>query len=716
MMKWIKRTLITLVLVLIATLIGGSIAIWPMNSLPITTLHIKQPSPKEQSLPKEQRLASLPLPTVAPDAAQPPTPTVLAGIAERDITTPIGIPKMGYSAWAREADGFRTRLKARAFYLKGEGSQPVVIVQADLPASSLVLRHKVAETVAKATDIPFSAITIHATHTHSGPGQYYESDFYNTFGSNKPGFDPDVFSFLAQQISDAVIDAWRTRQPARIAVGETEIYGATKNRSIGAYVQNHNVQDKRADDAAALRAVNPKITLVRIDVQDSDSQWKPLGAFSTFAIHGTGIPPFTHPYHGDVWAFMERDLETRITNRYHPSWKPIHGPFEANHGDNNPNYHTGLRGDSETRRIGLMIARQTWALFRELDSQLKDNLVIRHAMREIDLLNPRGDEAQPLCDRAIVGAATVGAAKGDEVFPISYLPPFAAGWPKKIFADNCHAQKNWMLSWLQVWGLQSNRYPHRVNASASQIGDLVLIGLPFEITFESGNRIRAAVRQALTAQALQQQTVPPTFIAVSSHTNGFFGYSTTPEEYSQQYYEGGHTIYGPGTTEFLSRTAAKLVTDMTTTDGFSDLPPEWTFSLATEHYFPAPRTAKGQRSEIQPAVYIDNKMEREGYWAFEYIDVNPSQLALHDPLLRIEIRQGKAEWAPMLQNHHPLTDQGYDLQIRYLDEAPADMGRYEVRWYNPPVAAGDTQYRIVVAARAGQPEFQSTPFGASMPL
>lgn len=697
-MKWIKRTLALLLAVAFLTLVGGTFAVWPMLSLPITDLRIQQPPQAP-----------------APDPALPSTPdsanTLLAGIAERDITPPIGIPKMGYSAWARQADGFRNRLKARAFYLKSATSQPIVIIQADLPASSLVLRHKIAEKVALATDIPFAALSLHVTHTHSGPGQYYESDFYNTFGSDKPGFDPDVFNFLVDQISAAVIEARNTRRAAKVAVGETELYGATKNRSILAYVQNHNVTDKRANDATALRAVNPKITLVRIDTQDSDGQWKPLGAFSTFAIHGTGIPPFTHPYHGDVWAFFERDLEQRIAQHYHPSWKPIHGPFEANHGDNNPNYHAGLRGDSETRRIGLMIARQAWTLFRDLDSSLSDTVVIRHAMREIDLLNPRGDEAQPMCERPIVGAATVGAAKGDEVFPISYLPPFAANWPKTYFNDNCHAEKNWMLSWLQVWGVQPNRYPHIVNATTLQVGDLVLVGLPFEITFESGNRIRDAVKDAL-----QQAGVAASHIVVSSHTNGFFGYSTTPEEYSVQFYEGGHTIYGPGTTAFLAKTAARLSTDMINTDGYSDLPEQWQFSLASHHYFPEPRQSNGTRMQTSSAGYTDNRMEHEAYWAITYVDVNPSQLALHESLLRVETRNGagngKGEWQPLIVDHHPVTDEGYDLQIRYLDDAPDNMANYQVRWYNPPVAAGDTQYRIVIAPRSHQPALYSEPFGA----
>src|SRR5690606_22474707 len=167
-------------------------------------------------------------------------------------------------------------------------SVPVVVVQADLPASSLVLNLKVAEQVAAHTDIPMQSIALHVTHTHSGPGQFMDNDFYNAFGSNLPGFDPQLFEFLVRQISEAVIDAYTTRRPARVAVGSTQIYGATKNRAMAAYVRNDNVTDKQQDDAAALRAVNPLITLVRIDGQTPEGDFKPLGAFSSFAIHEIG--------------------------------------------------------------------------------------------------------------------------------------------------------------------------------------------------------------------------------------------------------------------------------------------------------------------------------------------------------------------------------------------------------------------------------------------
>ena len=145
----------TLLLTLLGTAILGAVlhAAWPFLFYPRQTLSFSFPA---QPITAEGAVAK-------------------AGIAERDITPPIGMPKFGYSAWARDADGFRTRLKARAFYLSGPGQTPLAIVQLDLGSGSLVLRHRVAELVMERTDVPAHALTLLVTHTHSGPGQYLGS-------------------------------------------------------------------------------------------------------------------------------------------------------------------------------------------------------------------------------------------------------------------------------------------------------------------------------------------------------------------------------------------------------------------------------------------------------------------------------------------------------------------------------------------------------------
>ena len=683
MKKTIKRVVYGLLLILVVALAAGIHAVWPFLTYPVVEVQISRQSP----LPSE------------------PNTQFQAGVAVRDITPPIGIPKMGYSAWAREADGFRNRLKARAFYLKPANGEPLLVLQADLPASSLVLQRRVAELIAAKTDVAVHNLSIHATHTHSGPGQYYASDFYNTFGSNRPGFDPQVFEFLATQMADAVVQAYEQRRPAQVAIGHTDIYGATKNRAMGAYVRNDTVTDKQQNDAAALRAVNPRITMVRLDGLTENGDYQPMGAFSTFAIHGTGIPPFTHPYHGDVWAVFERDLEANIRQHYQPDWPVVHGPFEANHGDNNPNYRSGLRGEIETRRIGLALAEQAWQLFRSLDTQLTDSVTVTSAQRELDVLALSAEQRGGLCERAIAGAATVGAAKNDEVFPISYLPPFQRGWPDDG-EDDCHAEKRWMLSALQAWGLQPWRYPHRISISAFRINELLLVGLPFEVTFEAGNRMAAAVQTAADqfTSAVQQ-------VVISSHTNGFFGYSTTPEEYSAQWYEGGHTIYGPQTTPFLTRESAALVSIMLQQPGYAQLPDQWQFSLASADFFPPEVAADGKRVQLVPAQFIDASANQEPYWEFQMLDVNASAMELHQPLLAIEFSDDGEHFQPLLDAQNtPVDDQGLDLQIIHDGPSDAGMARYFLRWYNPQIAIPGRWFRFRVAARAGQAVFYSSPF------
>lgn len=675
-MKWALGIVGVLVVVLFGV---GLHTVWPFLTYPVTDIRIERKTP----------LTPIDL------------PTMVAGAAVRDITTPIGIPKMGYSAWAREADGFRNRLKARAFYIKPATGEPIAVIQADLPASSLVLHHRVADLIATKTDVALHNLTLHVTHTHSGPGQFLASDFYNAFGANKPGFDPQVFEFLARQMADAVIEAYTTRTEAKVAIGSVDLYGATKNRSMGAYVRNNNVITKSMSECAAERAVNPVMTMVRIDVKTGKGEFKPLGAFTSFSIHGTGIPPFTKPYHGDTWAFFERELENNIQQHYDTPWQPIHGPFEATHGDNNPNYMPGLRGDIETRRIGLMMAEAGWALFQSLDDSLSDNVPIRSAMREVDVLNLRDQDSDDLCDRALVGAALVGAAQGDEVFPISYIPPFKRGVPKEA-PEGCHAEKNIMLSSLQAMGLAPDRFPHRVSVSSFQVGDLLVVGLPFEVTFESGNRIASAIEEKAGENISR--------IVVASHTNGFFGYSTTPEEYSAQWYEGGHTIYGPGTTDFLAKESAKLVADMRTTPGYFDLPEQWHFALASRTFGPESVPATGQRKVLDEPDYESEGNNKEAYWAFQYLDVNPSLLQLHEPLLAIEYRENAAEaWMVYSPEGVPIDDEGYDLQVLHIDAKKDGMSEYEARWFNPPEDI-EGEFRFRVEPRGGLKVFYSPEF------
>lgn len=677
MSRRLRRSLIVLSLIALTTAAGLLVNGWPFLAYPVTELSIRLPEP------------------LAADAVDQPH----AGIAVRDITPPVGTPKFGYSAFARDADGFRTRLKARAFYLHAPGHTPLALVQADLGTGSLPLHHRVAELVAAHTDIPAHAVSLLVTHTHSGPGNYLGSDFYNVFGANRPGFDPQLFEFLATQLADAVIEAYQQRRPARVAVGQRDVYGLTRNRSLAAWAENFNIPADQQTEALALQAVNPRLTMLRIDLQQPGGCYAPAGALSLFSIHGTAIPAFTAPVHGDVWSWLSRDLESRQQARSQrcPSARPfVHGAAQATHADNNPNIVNSLRGDREAHRVGSALAAEAAALFDALEDALDSNLSTAIASRQLDLLDQTQASEFGLCERAVAGASLAGAANGDEVFPISYLPFLAEDWPRSLFTDGCQGVKQWMLSKLQLL-LPADRFPHKALLQVVRINELVIVPMPWEVTLESGNRIRAAVMAQLPEGDWQ--------VEISSLANGYFGYAVTAEEYRRQYYEGGHTLYGPGTAAFLAEQGATLAHDLfaDADHDLNELPTSASFTLVTRQFWPTHDSDNPAREVLASPSFAAPTEDEEGYWSMRYTDVAPARLALHEPLLAVDTLDAQGNSQLLLD------DQQTDLRLVYLGESD-DQHQYEVRWYNPPVATPGQQFRLRIAAREPLAPLVSTPF------
>lgn len=643
--RFFRPLRLILVGLLFALIAGLLFTAWPFIAYPVTELEISRPAP-------------LPAATSGP---------AMAGITETDITPPIGIPKFGYSAWARPADGFRTRLKARVFYLQQPGQTPLALVTLDLGAGSRVLHHRVAELIAAHTDVPAHGLSLLVTHTHSGPGQYLDSDFYNVFGSDLPGFDPQLTEFLSQRIADAVIQAYRQRRAARFATGSTDIRGFTRNRSLPAWARNFDLPEEALTPELAYQAVNPTLTMLRIDLAGEDERYHPAGALTAFSIHGTAIPAFTRPWHADVWHWLAEDMARHIARHHDSPFTPVHGVFQATHADNTPAWREGQRGDREAERIGRGLAGHAYRLYQQLGERLDDQLQLAVGSRELDLLTLAPEARAGLCERAITGAATVGAAKGDEVFPISWLPLIQRGWPKRWFNDNCHGAKHWMLSRLQLL-LAADRFPHQALIQVVRVNDLVLVNLPWEVTFESGNRIRDAVRASLPPG--------PWHIEISSLANGFFGYATTPEEYSLQYYEGGHTLYGPHTVDMLRQQSARLAAEVLQQGDVDDLPSHWRFALISRVFWPHHDGPVAARTVLTTPVFRDAQELREASWSFRFEGEHPAHLPLHQPLLRVEQKGADGEWHPHVD------DQGSALQLRLVKQQ-SDRAEYEVLWHNP---------------------------------
>ncbi len=746
--RWLKWSMCASLLTVGVVIAAAMTAAWPLHFYPVTEIEIhndrsqpivaRTPTLASGLLEKERGLSE--------KGAYP-----LAGVAERDITPPIGLPKFGYSAWSKTVTGFRTHLKARAFYVESsvepvkqresdEKGRAFAIVQTDLGSGSLLLHHAVAERTARETPIGLANLSITSTHTHSGPGQYFASDFYNIFGSHRAGFDPKLFDFLVQQISDAVIEAYQTREEATIATGVRSVYGLTKNRSIGAYLNNRDepLSGQSDSEAQARMAVNPRMTMLRIDHRDQNGQFKPKGILTSFAIHGTGIGANDSLYHADVWSQFSRQLAWKTEQHYQTHWVPVHGPFIANHADNNPAYLSGKRGVDETDRIGAALAEEAWHLLTSLDDQRTQAVEVGVATLEIDLLAPQREAhkrlIEPLCERALVGTAVVAGANGDEVFPTSYLFPFKEGHPHNGAGHGCHQQKRVMLSSLQAAALAPERFPRYTYFQMLRMNDHIMFNTPFEVTFEAGNRIEQAIQTVLNEQMPKVKVHEVKTISVNSLANGYTGYATTREEYALQWYEGGHTLYGPGTVAYIRQVAAYLTEKLLTSEAvYSDLPSRWAFNLRSSSFFPEPEPEpadqpyEGVRQLISTPEYIKphhgKHEDSEGpfgsnFWMFEYQGEGPYSLALHQPLLSIEHRSGDASWAPLYLPLYladvpvdvPVDDQSGAMALEQIGGHGAHA-RYRASWYVKEAHLNSAlEYRFKVEARESVPVFYSPPF------
>jgi neutral ceramidase len=79
----------------------------------------------------------------------------------------------------------------------------------------------------------------------------------------------------------------------------------------------------------------------------------------------------------------------------------------------------------------------------------------------------------------------------------------------------------------------------------------VILAVPGEMTTIAARRLKAHVRKLLGLPASSP-------IALAGYANAYMGYVTTPEEYSVQCYEGGHTIYGVRTLAAIERSFSFL--------------------------------------------------------------------------------------------------------------------------------------------------------------
>jgi neutral ceramidase len=434
-----------------------------------------------------------------------------AGAARRDITPANGGDFFGYVRPDFVADGVALRLFAHALVLD-DGERRVALVSVDLGAPLVyeaVLAH------ARALGFDEHTLLLAATHTHAGPGA--------------PG------DWVAQQIGDAIADALERRRPATAGWGTTTVADVNVSRSIEAHLANHGMDlspgfgDEHLDPDGPDHPRDLDLRLLRVDATDGT----PLAAWSHFAVHPTAFGPRNTLFSADLMGAATRRFSEAFRGR-----APLTMMTNGTEGDLIP-WYDDVNQHAVADRNGLRLAHGMVAAWHAAGHDLRRQVPVDG---RATVAVYEGQEVEPghrVGRQALFGLPFLGGAKNGP------SPFYAAGLEGRrrpaAAADPVQGRK--IVAAPAPWS-------SHVPLQALRIGDRLLLCVPGEPSVEAGRRIRA--------QALPLAPEGVTDGLVVSLANGYHGYFTTPEEYDQQHYEGGHTVFGKYTTLLVERTHGML--------------------------------------------------------------------------------------------------------------------------------------------------------------
>lgn len=205
-----------------------------------------------------------------------------AGTGRAELVPPFPAPMGGYNTrGGAPFEGVLDTPSVRATAFEA-GGKTVVVASAELVVLPAPLRDAVLERLGD--DQP-DGLVLTATHTHSGPGGYWDLLIAELIGVGP--YDQGMFDFLADRIVVAIRESLTTLAPARLAAGQLEVskFGLNRARSDG--------------------PVDSVMTAARVENEAGDI----VSRIVVFAAHPTVLHRDWMKLSGDWPSAFRRDLE-----------------------------------------------------------------------------------------------------------------------------------------------------------------------------------------------------------------------------------------------------------------------------------------------------------------------------------------------------------------------------------------------------------------------
>lgn len=234
---------------------------------------------------------------------------LLAGASSVDITPPVGVPLGGfgdpprrqwppdlnpanYHCMLKPSQGVLDPIRCKALVLETTPGRPVAIMTMDLIATASQAVDDIhARAVALGVPIALDDIMVCSSHTHSGPGALSPLHFWEFAAMDL--FQRRVYDAFIAGATDALVQAYQSRAPARLGADSTPLLGMTRNRRAG----DSNVFTSDS--------IDPELGVIRVDRADG----APIATLWNFAAHGLVYQSDNLMFSADLFGHVARHVE-----------------------------------------------------------------------------------------------------------------------------------------------------------------------------------------------------------------------------------------------------------------------------------------------------------------------------------------------------------------------------------------------------------------------
>ena len=504
------------------------------------------------------------------------------------VIKPQGLAMHGFGQAQHRAWRQRTPLHARALSFSDEHDQRLLIGCLDLGYVTHAIRQGVEAGLQNLLGASWDSATLllTCTHTHSGPGGCAHEALYNLV---TPGFVEAHVTAIVKATLEAFQRAFADEQAVDLNWIEGCIDDEVEvawNRSLKAYLRNPEVKPVRDHERhLALDRFMRVLTLTQ--------RGQVRALMSLFGVHATCLGNQQDAYDADNKGYAARATEKILAE----AGASLAIFAQGTAGDVSPYYHgpgdqkrrQSIRGDAEVAyaiengliqsRMALQLAQQEGErIWGTLDSILT---YVDLSRVSVDPQFSRGQRAwttEPAHGISFFAGTPVdGPGLATPLIRVLRLLSRGVRWSQQRHAEAAtqafytaqgnkdvllHAGKHQILG----QSLKSLKVPgwldpvvaelkHQVQAGAMvdsplvptvlplqliALGQLGIIACPGEFTTVAGQRLLQGLAPILAERGI-------TRLAIMTYCNDYMGYVTTQEEYQEQAYEGGHTLYGQWT-------------------------------------------------------------------------------------------------------------------------------------------------------------------------